>query len=90
MNVTYPLRPIIVVVTSVLVAAGPVVAHENHAAKDSSGLAGMLPPMAFIISVLVASIALYLEHEGLLEKRWADVGVGLGFLGGLGSVALLL
>lgn len=90
MNVTYPPRPIIVVVTSVLVAAGPVVAHENHTTQDSSGLAGMLPPMAFIISVLVASTALYLEHQGVIEKRWADVGVGLGFLGGLGSIALLL
>lgn len=83
-------RRTVLTVASVLVATAPVVAHENHASHDSSGLAGVFPPVVFLVSVLIVSTAVYLDHQKELDNRWADVGVVVGVLGVVASLALLI
>jgi len=79
-----------VVVGSLLVAAAPAAAHEGHADHGSLGLVDLLPAVVFVLSVVVVSTAVYLDHRGGLDERWADVGVVVGSLGALASLALLV
>lgn len=68
--------------------AGRVAAHagESH---DDGGVHWAVPAAVFLGSVLVLGTAVYLEHEGDLDRRWADVGVTVGVVGLLASFALL-
>ena len=82
-------RRAVVLVAGVLVAIASAAAHEGHGGHGSSGL-GTLPSLTFLLSLAVVSIAVYLNHRGAVDGRWADVGVLLGVLGVIASIVLLV
>jgi hypothetical protein len=65
---------------SVLVAAGPGLAHAGHDSHDAGG-SGAISTVILLGSVVVIGVGAYLDHTDAVDDRLARAGVLLGVLG---------
>lgn len=72
-------------VVGVLASSGTALAHEGHGTGPQQGWG---PLALFVGGAAVLGASVYLDANGVVSRRAADAGVGLGLLGLVAAVPL--